>query len=155
MKIKLLTIGKTSFDFLRQGESEYEKRLVHYCQFERLNLNDVKSLKNNEDLKTAEGKEFLSKIDNRDYVVLLDENGKEMSSVDFAKWLENRKNYFPERVVFIIGGAFGFSDEVKARANTFFSMSKMTFSHQMVRMIFLEQLYRGFSIIAGESYHHV
>ncbi|MCE2711657.1 MAG: 23S rRNA (pseudouridine(1915)-N(3))-methyltransferase RlmH [Cryomorphaceae bacterium] len=156
MKIKLLTIGKTSKAFLIQGEEEYAGRLKHYCTFERIELPDLKNAAglSKAQLKQAEGKELLSRISPGDTLVLLDERGKEYSSIEFSTMLQEHMNRSVRTLVFVIGGAYGFSDEVYARANGKLSLSRMTFSHQMVRMIFLEQLYRAFTILRGEAYHH-
>ncbi|MBM3917270.1 MAG: 23S rRNA (pseudouridine(1915)-N(3))-methyltransferase RlmH [Sphingomonadales bacterium] len=156
MKVRFLVVGKTAFEDLKIGELRYEQRLVHYCTFERLELPDVKNPKalSQVQIKEKEGEAILSKLKATDYVVLLDENGKSFSSVNFANWLSQKQMQHTGTLVFIIGGAFGFSSEVYERAQFKLSLSEMTFSHQMVRMIFLEQLYRAFSILKGEPYHH-
>ncbi|MFM7643166.1 MAG: 23S rRNA (pseudouridine(1915)-N(3))-methyltransferase RlmH [Sphingomonadales bacterium] len=156
MKVRFLVVGKTAFEDLKIGELRYEQRLVHYCTFERLELPDVKNPKalSQVQIKEKEGEAILSKLKATDYVVLLDENGKSFSSVNFANWLSQKQMQHAGTLVFIIGGAFGFSSEVYERAQFKLSLSEMTFSHQMVRMIFLEQLYRAFSILKGEPYHH-
>ena len=156
MNVKLITIGKTSVSFLIEGEAEYQKRLKHYMRFERVDLNDIKSaqkLSQNE-VKKKEGALLLSKLDANDYVVLLDERGSQMGSIQFAKWFEKKTISGVRNVVFIIGGAFGFDQAVYDRANEKISLSDLTFSHQMVRLFFLEQLYRIASILKGEKYHH-
>lgn len=156
MQVKLIAIGKTVKSFLIEGEKEYEKRLIRYAKFEEVIIPELKNaskLSFNE-IKEKEGKLILAKLSNTDYVVLLDERGKSMSSVDFSSWLENKQIHGQSKVCFIIGGAYGFSDEIYERAQYRLSLSKMTFSHQMVRMIFKEQLYRAFSILKGEPYHH-
>ena len=156
MKVKLITIGKTSVSFLIEGEAEYQKRLKHYMRFERIDLNDIKSsqkLSQNE-VKKKEGTLLLSKIDANDLVVLLDERGAQMGSIQFAKWFEKKTISGVRNVVFIIGGAFGFDQAVYERANEKVSLSNLTFSHQMIRLFFLEQLYRIASILKGEKYHH-
>ena len=156
MKIKLIVVGKTNSKFLLEGEKEYDKRLRHYCGFEQLTISDIKNgnkLTIN-DLKNKEGALILSKIDNNDLVILLDDKGKQYSSVEFSKFLQNKMLNSIKRLVFIVGGAYGFSDEVYARANSKISLSKMTFSHQMIRLIFKEQLYRAHTILKGEKYHH-
>ena len=131
-------------------------RLKHYVPIERIELPDIRNAKNlsREQLKEAEGKEILKRILPSDQLVLLDERGKEFSSVSFASHLEQQMNQSVKTIVFVVGGAFGFSDEIYQRANMKMSLSRMTYSHQMVRMIFLEQLYRAFTIIRGEGYHH-
>ena len=155
MKIKLIVVGKTAFDYLKEGESIYEKRLNHYCNYERIEISDIKNPKNltKEEIKRKEAENILSKLTAQDFVVLLDENGSHSTSEEFAVWLE-KKMFQPQSIVFIVGGAFGFDNRLYERMNFRFSLSKMTFSHQMVRLIFLEQLYRGFSILKGEPYHH-
>ena len=156
MKIKLIVIGKTSVNYLKDGEYEYFQRLKHYVRFEETIIPDLKNAKNLKqiDLKEKEGKLILSKIDNSDEVVLLDDKGKMFSSIDFSSYLSEKMIRSTKSMVFVIGGAFGFSDAVYQRANTKLSLSKMTFSHQMVRLIFKEQLYRAFTILKGEKYHH-
>ncbi len=156
MKIKLIVVGKSAFDFVKEGELVYEKRLIHYLPFEKLVLPDIKNPKNLslEELKKKEGELILSKITNQDFLVLMDENGSQFSSTNFASWLEQKVNEGMRSMVFVIGGAFGFSKEVYERANQLISISKMTFSHQLVRVIFLEQLYRAQTILKSEPYHH-
>ncbi len=154
MKIKIIQHGKTFQDFINVGVKEFEKRLQHYCRFEVIELPDVKNQKDSRKQKELEAKSLLAKIDTGDWVVLLDEKGKQRSSVSFAKYLENKQVTGCQSLVFVIGGAFGFDDKVYARANEKISLSDMTFSHQMVRLFFTEQLYRGFTIIKGEKYHN-
>jgi 23S rRNA (pseudouridine1915-N3)-methyltransferase len=155
MKIKLIVIGKTDEKYLQEGIAKYLDRLKHYVSFEILLINDVKmGTKPNASLqKEKEGNLFLEKIQPNDFVVLLDEKGKTLSSTEFADYFQKRMNASLD-VVFLIGGPFGFSDEIYQRANDKISLSKMTFSHQMVRLFFTEQLYRAFTIIKGEKYHH-
>ena len=156
MKIKLIVVGKTNAKYLLVGEREYEKRLSHYIKFEEIIIPDVKQAgKLSEgELKKKESQLILGKLENSDHVILLDDKGKSYSSVEFANFLQQKMNSSLKSLVFVVGGAFGFSDEVYQRANSKVSLSKMTFSHQMVRLIFKEQLYRGFSILKGEKYHH-
>ncbi|MBM3431250.1 MAG: 23S rRNA (pseudouridine(1915)-N(3))-methyltransferase RlmH [Bacteroidetes bacterium] len=156
LEVKLFLIGKTSYEFLKDGEQEYSKRLMHYCNFERVDFVDIKNGKslNREELKKRESQQFLKKIEATDFVVLLDEHGKTKSSIEFANWISSRFEFPNQTVVFVVGGAFGFDKELYERAQLQFSLSKMTFSHQMVRMLFLEQLYRAFTILKGEPYHH-
>ncbi len=156
MKIKLIVVGKSAFDFVKEGELVYEKRLIHYLPFEKLVLPDIKNPKNLslEELKKKEGELILSKLTNQEFLVLLDVNGSQFSSTNFASWLEQKINEGTRSMVFVIGGAFGFSKEVYERANQLLSLSKMTFSHQLVRVIFLEQLYRAQTILKSEPYHH-
>ena len=156
MKIKLIVVGKTNAKYLLEGEKEYGNRLKHYTKFEEIIIPDVKhSGKLNEnELKKKEGHLILEKLESSDHVILLDDKGKSYSSIEFANFLQQKMNSGLKSLVFVVGGAFGFSDEVYLRANSKLSLSKMTFSHQMVRLIFKEQLYRGFSILRGEKYHH-
>jgi 23S rRNA (pseudouridine1915-N3)-methyltransferase len=156
MKIKLIIIGKTKSKFLIEGENEYQKRLKHYCKFSELIISDIKnsSKLSKKELKEKEGNLILKSIKNNDYVMLLDDKGLTLSSTGFAEFLNKKMVSSANELVFIVGGAFGFSESVYKRANTKLSLSKMTFSHQMVRLIFKEQLYRAFTIIKGEKYHH-
>ena len=156
MKVKFVCIGKTGKDFLLQGENEYLNRLKHYVTIERIELPDLKqaSKLSKDQIKDQEGKEFLAKVKSSDVLILLDERGKEMGSVQFADFVQQRFNSGAKNLVFLVGGAYGFSQEVYDRANYKLSLSKMTFSHQMIRMIFFEQLYRAMTILKGEPYHH-
>ena len=156
MNIKLIVIGKTKFNFLIEGENEYVKRLKNYCKFSELIIPDVKNTGklSKKELKEKEGNLILESIKNNDYVVLLDDKGLTLSSTEFAEFLNKKMVSSSNELVFIVGGAFGFSESVYKRANTKLSLSKMTFSHQMVRLIFKEQLYRAFTILKGEKYHH-
>lgn len=156
MKITLLTVGKTDRDWVRQGLDIYVSRLKHYIPF---TLTEIPELKNvsalsKEQIKVKEGELILKNVRPTDDLILLDEHGKEYSSVQLAKILQDKISYECKDIVFVIGGAYGFSDAVYARANSKLSLSKMTFSHQMVRAIFAEQLYRAFTIMKGEPYHH-
>ncbi|WMJ74728.1 23S rRNA (pseudouridine(1915)-N(3))-methyltransferase RlmH [Cytophagaceae bacterium ABcell3] len=156
MKIKILTIGKTDEAYLKEGVKKYLNRLKHYIQVELIELPDVKQGKKTtpEQLKEAEGKMLLQKIEHNDQVVLLDEKGKEFTSVGFSKYLQKKMNMSTANLVLIIGGPFGFSEEIYQRAQEKICLSRMTFSHQMVRLFLTEQLYRGFTILRGEKYHH-
>lgn len=155
MKIKLIVIGKTDEKYLQEGIQIYLNRLKHYILTEIMVINDVKmGVKQNTIVqKDQEGKLLLAKLQSNDYVILLDENGKSFSSTEFAGFLQKRMNLSYD-IIFIIGGPFGFSEEVYKRANEKISLSSMTFSHQMIRLFFFEQLYRGFTIIKGEKYHN-
>ena len=154
--MKLIVIGKTKSKFLLDGEGEYQKRLKHYCKFSELIIPDVKNSGklSKKQLKVKEGNLILECIKNGDYVILLDDKGLTLSSIDFSKFLNKKMVSSTNELVFVVGGAFGFSESVYQRANIKLSLSKMTFSHQMVRLIFKEQLYRAFSILKGEKYHH-
>jgi 23S rRNA (pseudouridine1915-N3)-methyltransferase len=155
MKVELWVVGKTAFKYLDEGIALYEKRLKHYTSFELVVLPDVKNPPLSTDaLKTKEGELILNRLTKDDVLVLLDENGKHQTSIEFSKFIENQQNNATKRLVFQIGGAFGFSEAVYSRANFKLSLSKMTFSHQMIRLFFVEQLYRSFTIIRGEKYHN-
>jgi 23S rRNA (pseudouridine1915-N3)-methyltransferase len=156
VKIRIILIGKTNKRFLIEGENEYLSRLQHYIQVEKIELPDVKNAKKltEHQIKIEEGKMILSKVDKGDLIVLLDENGRQYDSVSFSKWTQERMNRGLKYITFIVGGPYGFSDDVYAAANEKLSLSKMTFSHQMIRLFFFEQLYRGFTILRNEPYHH-
>ena len=156
MKITLLTVGKTDKDWVRQGLDIYVSRLKHYIPF---TLSEIPELKNVSSLTSAqikqkEGDLILKQIRPGDDLILLDERGKQFSSVELAKNLQDKISYSGRDIVFVIGGAYGFSDAVYERADSRISLSRMTFSHQMVRTIVAEQLYRAFTITRGEPYHH-
>ncbi len=156
MNIELWWIGKTNFPYLKEGTAIYEKRLKKYGPFKIIELADVKfgSKLSKQELKQKEGKEVLKKLNKKDFLILLDENGKAHNSIEFAKRIGQLKMNGPAKVIFLIGGAYGFSDEMYNRANQKISLSKMTFSHQMIRLFFIEQLYRANTIINKEPYHH-
>ena|SRR5688572_1681416 len=156
MKIKLIAIGKTDEKYLEEGIEKYLKRLKHYNPFELIVIPDIKQggKFTAEKLKEEEGKLILQKVQEGDQLVLLDEKGKNFTSAEFANFLQKKLNTVNTNLIFVIGGPFGFSPAVYQRANEQISLSRMTFSHQMVRLFFTEQLYRGFSILRGEKYHH-
>jgi 23S rRNA (pseudouridine1915-N3)-methyltransferase len=156
MTIKLLTIGKTDDSGLKTLIDTYVNRLEHYSRFELETIPDLKKTKNlNVDQqKVMEGKLILDKVNNSDFLVLLDENGKQFSSEGFSEYIQKRLNSGMKQLIFVVGGPYGFSEEVYERANGKISLSKMTFSHQMVRLFFTEQLYRAFTILKNEPYHH-
>ena len=156
MKIELTVIGKTSIGYLKQGIDEYIKRLKHYVPFEIKYIDDIKNTKNisKDQQKRTEGAKILSLLDKSDFVVLLDEHGKEYTSVQYSSYIQKRMLSGAKKVVFVIGGPYGFSQEVYDRANDKISFSKMTFNHEMIRLIFTEQLYRAYTIINHEPYHH-
>lgn len=156
MKITLLTVGKTDRDWVKQGLDLYVSRLKHYIPF---TLNEIPELKNvssltKQQIKVKEGELILKNIRTSDELILLDEKGRQYSSTELASALQDKISYSGRDIVFVIGGAYGFSDAVYERADSKISLSKMTFSHQMVRAIFAEQLYRAFTIMRGEPYHH-
>ena len=148
-------IGKTQESYITEGFELYKKRLVHYLPFEEFTIPTLRDTKNMKDaeVKQKEGELILKNLRDDDFVVLLDERGKQYDSVEFAGFVQQRMNLATKTLIFTVGGAFGFSDEVYKRANHKISLSKMTFSHQIIRLIFMEQLYRAFSIINGEPYH--
>lgn len=158
MVIELVVVGKTVGAWLESGIREYTDRLGHYVRFGITVIPELKNAKSlrEEQIKTTEGDLILEKITAAgDYLVLLDENGRQPDgSVGFADWLQGIMNRGTRKLVFVIGGAYGFSPAVYDRANDKISLSRMTFSHQMVRLIFTEQLYRAFTILGGEPYHH-
>lgn len=155
MQITLIQIGKTKFSYLQEGISDYQKRLKHYINFEEVTIADLKNAKNlsSAEIKKKEGEMLLKLIDKAAFLVLLDERGKQSSSEEFAEFIRKNMNSGKD-IVLVIGGAYGFSEDVYSRANDKISLSKMTFSHQLVRLIFAEQLYRAMTIIKGEPYHH-
>lgn len=156
MKIKIIAIGKTNKKFLIDGEHEYLKRIKKYVSVEKIEIPDLKNAKKltTEQIRSEEGKLIIPKLEPNGLIVLLDEKGKEFSSVKFSKWLQNHMNRGYKHITFVIGGAYGFSDEVYQKADEKIALSQMTFSHQMVRMFFMEQIYRAFSILNNEPYHH-
>lgn len=156
MKITLAVVGKTSTGYLKQGIDEYTRRLSHYVPFDIQYIGDAKNTKylSEAQQKQNEGKSILAFLDKSDFVVLLDEHGKEYSSIEFSKYIQKHMSRGTRRVVFIVGGPYGFSPEVYARASDKISFSKMTFSHEMIRLLFSEQLYRAYTILNHEPYHH-
>ena len=156
MKISLIVIGKTDEEYLQKGLGIFLKRIPHYMVFEMKIIADIKKAKNlsEEQQKEKEGELILQQLLSSDELILLDEQGLETSSIEFARFLEKRMLSGIKRLVFVIGGPYGFAQNVYSRANGKISLSKMTFSHQMVRLIFAEQLYRAFTILKGEPYHH-
>lgn len=156
MNIDLIVVGKTDMREVESLVEMYAKRINFYCKFSITTLPDIKNTKNLsiKQQRTAEGEAILRQIGDGDYVMLLDEKGEEFRSIDFAQWLQKRLNSGIRRLILVIGGPYGFSDEVYARANGKLSLSRMTFSHQIVRAIFTEQLYRAFAILNNEPYHH-
>ena len=157
MKTTLLVIGKTDKDFVIKGIEEYQKRLVHYMPYEMKIIPDIKNTKNlsEQQQKQKEGELILSHVKSGDLLILLDEGGKEFSSVAFSKFIEQKMLSGIKNLIFVIGGPYGFSPDVYKQAKGKISLSQMTFSHQMIRMIFIEQLYRAMTILRNEPYHHV
>lgn len=155
MRAELILVGKTTDRHFSAGIDDYTERVKHYMPFE---MRVIPELKNTKSLSTGqqkdkEGEAIMKMVGEGDTVVLLDEHGKEMRSVEFASWLQ-KKQATARKLVFVVGGPYGFSSAVYSRANELISLSKMTFSHQMVRLVFAEQLYRACTIIKGEKYHH-
>ncbi|MEH6536597.1 MAG: 23S rRNA (pseudouridine(1915)-N(3))-methyltransferase RlmH [Psychroserpens sp.] len=156
MTIKLLTIGKTDNKDLQSLIDDYQKRLGFYVKFEFEIIPDLKKAKNlsEEQQKQKEGELILNKLNATDVMILLDENGKQLDSVGFSQYLQKHMNSGIKQLVFVIGGPYGFSQDVYQKANGKLSLSKMTFSHQMIRLFVIEQLYRSFTILRNEPYHH-
>ena len=156
MKIKLIAIGKTDDKNLQTLIETYQNRLKHYINFELEIIADIKNVKNLSEVqqKEKEGQLILSKILPTDQLVLLDDKGKHFTSIEFSEYLQKKMNTGLKQLVFVIGGPYGFSEQVYKKANGKISLSKMTFSHQMIRLFFIEQLYRGFTILKNEPYHH-
>ncbi|MDX1272775.1 23S rRNA (pseudouridine(1915)-N(3))-methyltransferase RlmH [Bizionia paragorgiae] len=156
MTIKLIAIGKTDSKQLQALIDDYCKRLGFYIKFNLEIIPDIKNAKNLSEAqqKQKEGELILAKINATDALILLDENGKQMDSVGFSNYLQKHMNSGIKQVVFVIGGPYGFSEDVYQQAKGKISLSKMTFSHQMVRLFIIEQLYRGFTILRNEPYHH-
>jgi 23S rRNA (pseudouridine1915-N3)-methyltransferase len=155
MKVTIILTGKTEEAYLEQGIQKYSDRLKHFMKLEWRILPPVKHAASlsSEELKKREGELFLSQLSPSDFSIVLDEKGKEFTSIEFADFLNMKKNS-GVKILFFIGGAYGVSEEVKKAADFQLSLSKMTFTHQMIRLIFAEQLYRAFSIISGSKYHH-
>lgn len=156
MRLTFTYIGKTDLTFIEQGITMYSERVARYTPFRMQMIPDIKNRKNlaEAEQKQKEGQSLLSSFADSEEVWLLDEKGLEMSSVELSEFLQKKMNSGIKGLNFVVGGPYGFSDTVYSRANGKISLSKMTFSHQMVRMFFLEQLYRAFTIIKGEPYHH-
>lgn len=156
MKIALLQTGKTTEKHILEGVGIYSARLKKYCTFEIITIPDLKDTRSMpvKEQKNREGKRILQALDKDDILVLLDEKGKEMKTAEFASWLDSKSGIQVKRIVFAIGGPWGFSDEVYEASFFRLSLSRMTFPHQLVRLLFAEQLYRAFTIIRGEPYHH-
>ena len=156
MNIKLILHGKTEDAYLQEGISKYSKRLKHYISFSELVIPALKNTKklNFQEIKKKEGELLLAKIKPTDFLVLLDERGNVFSSVEFSVFIQKQINKSIKSLVFVVGGPYGFAAEIYQRANYKLSLSKMTFSHQMIRLLFIEQIYRGFTILKNEPYHH-
>lgn len=156
MKVKLVCIGKTDANYLKEGIEIYLKRLKHYVPFEMVEVPDIKNTKNisSEKQKEMEGEKILSLVANTDKLILFDEKGKEFTSEEYAVFFEKQSVQGTRNLIFVIGGPYGFSKKVYERASQKLALSKMTFSHQMVRLFAVEQIYRAHTINKGEPYHH-
>lgn len=156
MKIELLVVGRTATPYIQEGVDVYVKRLAHYIPYEVRTLADIKTTRGltAERQKELEGDMLLRQMQAGDRVILLDERGREMTSRDFASYIDRAMNAAPRRMLFVVGGPYGFAKSVYDRADDLLSLSRMTFSHEMVRLFFSEQLYRAMTILHGEPYHH-
>lgn len=156
MKVSLILVGRTANKHLTELIDDYASRVKHYVSFDIAVIPELKNTKSlsADQQKQMEGEQILRQLQQGDHIVLLDEHGKEMRSIEFSKYMEKKMQTVSKRLVFIIGGPYGFSSEVYAKANDKLSLSQMTFSHQMIRLIFVEQLYRAMTIMIGEPYHH-
>jgi len=156
MTITFIQIDKTQDSYLTEGVNIYLKRLKNYCTLDTITINVPKNvrLRTEKEQKVEEAKLILAELKPSDFLILLDEKGKQLSSVEFSQLINQKQNSGIKRLVFLIGGPFGFDAKVYERANFKLGLSQMTFSHQMVRLFFMEQLYRAYSILAGEKYHH-
>lgn len=156
MDIILLTIGKTNIEYVAAGISEYKKRLTRYVPYNIIEIPDIKNTRglSEEQQKDKEGDLIINSLNQSDFVVLLDERGKEYTSEEFAYYMEKQMSSGKKRIVFVVGGPYGFSEKVYQRADSKISLSRMTFNHEMVRLFFTEQIYRAMTILKGEPYHH-
>lgn len=154
MKIDFWVIGKNNEKFIDEGIQAYLKKIKHFTEINFRIFSDIKGVKEPKTLKEKEAEKYLSKIESDDYVILLDEGGTTFSSRKFAQFIEQRQNQSVKKCIFIVGGAFGFDEKIYRRANMKISLSEMTFSHQLIRVIFLEQLYRAYTIIHNFPYHN-
>jgi 23S rRNA (pseudouridine1915-N3)-methyltransferase len=156
MKVSVLLIGKNNEKYISDGMDIYSNRLIKYCGFEVITVPDIKNTRNMpiEEQKSREGKKIIEQIGKDDFCVLMDERGVQYRTVEFAEWMRKQMVFSPKRILFVIGGPYGFSEEVYQRADFKISLSKLTFPHQLVRLLFMEQLYRAFTVIKGEPYHH-
>lgn len=156
MRMVLFLTGKTKEKYITEGIQDYERRIKKYTSFEIVTLPGLKNSGNltPAEVRSKEGGKIISSLDGDDYVILLDEKGTEFATADMSKWLEKLISHTKKRLVFIIGGSWGFSDEVYQRADFILSLSKLTFSHQLARLVFMEQIYRVLAILKGDPYHH-
>lgn len=156
MNIELITVGKTGISYIKEGIENYTKRLTHYIPFAIKEIPDLKNAAKmeQEQQKISEGKKILESIQSPDFVVLLDERGKQFTSIEFADFIQKGMSAGRRKMIFVVGGPYGFSKDVYSRADALLSLSKMTFNHEMVRLFFTEQIYRAMTILKGERYHH-
>ncbi len=156
MNIKLIVVAKTDSKYLQEGIDVYINRLKHYINFEMVTIPALKDLKNSspDEIKEREAALLLKQLEKSDYIVLLDEHGKEYTSMEYSQYLQKQMNAGTRNLTFVIGGAFGFSPKLHNKAHDKLSLSQMTFSHQMIRLFFVEQLYRAFTILHNEPYHN-
>jgi 23S rRNA (pseudouridine1915-N3)-methyltransferase len=156
MKITLVLTGKTEIDYVQQGSEEYSKRIKRYNSFEIVSVPDIKNAKSLsiEQYKQKEAENQVKYLQNADLIILLDEFGKEYTSVELSRYIESRIQASVKHMVFVVGGAYGFAPEIKKMSHHSISLSQLTFPHQLVRLLFLEQLYRAFTIMRNEKYHH-
>lgn len=156
MKVEFWVVGKTQFQYLKEGIEIYEKRMKKYLPFTTVVLPDIKNAKNltSKLLKEKEGVMILNKLEKGDVLILLDENGKTFTSEKYAVWLNQQLQHSARKLIFLVGGAYGFSQDVYQRSQQKIALSQMTFSHQMVRLFFIEQFYRALTILNNEPYHH-
>lgn len=154
MKIEIWWIGKTFQDFTKKGYEEYLKRIQKFTPISIIEIPDIKGQTQSISIKKMEAEKIFSKLKDDDFLILLDEKGNQFSSVEFANFIQQRENQSLKKLVFLIGGAYGFEDRIYARANAKLSLSKMTYSHQLIRLIFAEQLYRAYTIMHGFPYHN-
>lgn len=156
MEITILSVGKVASPWIAKGIEEFEKRLSRYIKFSSKLIPDIRNSKalTKDLIKIEEGKNLLTEINPSDFVILLDERGKEFSSQSFSHWIEKQLSSGKKRIVFVIGGPFGFSEAIYQRSDSQLSLSKMTFTHEMAKLFFTEQIYRAFTILNNEPYHH-
>lgn len=156
MEICILSVGKISASWIKQGIDQYESRILKYIKFTQWVIPDIKSSKSlsKEIIKEEEGKLLLNNITSSDFVVIMDEKGIELTSRSFSEWIQKQMNSGRKRLVFVIGGPYGFSNEIYKRADYKIALSKFTFTHEMAKLILTEQIYRGMTILKGEPYHH-
>lgn len=154
MKIELWWIGKTFQDFTQKGCAEYQHRIKKFTSLEIIELQEIKGHSQPKTIKAMEAEKVIAKLKPEDYLILLDEKGKNLSSVDFASYIQKKDNQAVRKLVFLIGGAYGFDEKLYERANDTISLSSMTFSHQLIRLIFMEQLYRAYTILHNFPYHN-